>query len=168
MDNPPPYTIQRESPHRRRRESNCLIRLPPPVSSGGQREPALGAEGGRAFHLACNPVDTNYLAVACGDYVARVFDRRWVGAQWPFRFGARDRQTRHGCCRPWSPLPAALDLGLERVRAKPNACGAYIVVRYSVGCFSWSPSAIRSRSWLQCCNPLPIPPMATETSEDAD
>lgn len=35
--------------------------------------------GGRAFHLACNPVDTHYLAVACGDRIARVFDRRWEG-----------------------------------------------------------------------------------------
>lgn len=78
------------------REVNCLIRIPPP-GSGRRRESAgpaaaaaLGAEGGgRAFHLACNPVDTNYLAVACGDYIARVFDRRCARS-----FGAWDRKGR--------------------------------------------------------------------------
>lgn len=68
----------------------------------------LGAEGGRAFHLACNPVDTNYLAVACGDYVARVFDRRWVSAHRLVRQDVR----RHGILRALEPIPAALGLDL--------------------------------------------------------
>lgn len=33
-------------------------------------------QAGRANHVVCNPCDTNYLAVACGDLFARVFDRR--------------------------------------------------------------------------------------------
>ncbi|CAM9405063.1 unnamed protein product [Ectocarpus sp. 4 AP-2014] len=75
---------------RRRNWGNCLIKLPSQAdyAAGGgdsgqgggvsQQQPQSGweARGSRAFHLACNPVDVHYLAVACGDYVARVYDRR--------------------------------------------------------------------------------------------
>ncbi|CAM9492287.1 unnamed protein product [Ectocarpus fasciculatus] len=73
---------------RRRNWGNCLIKLPSQADysastgdsgqggGGSQPQPAPGWGGGRAFHLACNPVDVHYLAVACGDYVARVYDRR--------------------------------------------------------------------------------------------
>ncbi|CAN0012348.1 unnamed protein product, partial [Laminaria digitata] len=70
----------------------CLVRIPPTHEGGGglgsdgvvgdiggHRHSPMPQGGGRALHLACNPVDTHYLAVACGDRIARVFDRRWAG-----------------------------------------------------------------------------------------
>lgn len=62
----------------RRDAGNCLVALTADERSPESPFVARVGRGGtiRAMHLACNPSNSNYLAVACGDLVARVFDRR--------------------------------------------------------------------------------------------
>ncbi|CBJ48541.1 conserved unknown protein [Ectocarpus siliculosus] len=159
---------------RRRNWGNCLIKLPSQAdyAAGGgdsgqgggvsQQQPPSGweARGSRAFHLACNPVDVHYLAVACGDYVARVYDRRGGSARGGSvgTFGT----ARHATCVAFSPDGRGLLVSYHRDHVYLfDATGAR---RNSSAV---SDPALSSYFMPALPPPLPPPPTTPECSSNA-